>query len=74
MKRTSYSVLNFLSALLLGESLLHNWNLASFTANAIWGAISLYGLIRSLGLLGRSYLPSTHRSPFRSLGGKGWQA
>ena len=70
MKRTSYSVLNFVSALLLGESLIHNWNLASFTANAIWGLISLWGLVRSLGMLGRPYSPFTHRNSLRPLGRK----
>jgi|SRR5579859_3930873 len=47
-KRLSYSALNFLSALLLGDSLVHNWNLSSFAANGFWGLISLYGLVRAL--------------------------
>jgi hypothetical protein len=29
-KKMSYSILNFLSAALLGVSILHNWNLSSF--------------------------------------------
>lgn len=47
-KRLSYSALNLLSALMLGDSLVHNWNLSSFTANTFWGLISLYGLVRAL--------------------------
>jgi hypothetical protein len=47
-KRVSYSAVNLVSALLLGVSLVHDWNLASFTSNALWGMISLYGLLRSL--------------------------
>jgi hypothetical protein len=45
-KRLSYSVANLVGALLLVGSLLNKWNLASFTGNAIWAAISLYGLYR----------------------------
>jgi hypothetical protein len=54
-KRVAYSALNLSSALLLGVSLSHDWNLASFTSNTIWGVISLYGLMRSLKLLSRSH-------------------
>jgi hypothetical protein len=45
-KRFSYSVLNLLSAIFLGISLAHNWNLASFVSNIIWGGISAYGIYR----------------------------
>lgn len=48
VKRVPYSVLNLSSAVLLGVSLLHDWNLASFICNTTWGLISLYGLIRAL--------------------------
>jgi hypothetical protein len=47
-KQLSYSVLNFLSALLLGISILHNWNLSSFVGNAFWMVISIYGIYRCL--------------------------
>jgi len=47
-KKMSYSLLNFLSAILLGISLLKNWNLSSFTCNASWGLISAYGVYRCL--------------------------
>ena len=58
MKRVEYSALNLFSALLLGASLIHDWNLASFTSNTIWGLISLYGVARSLRLLRRLHLHS----------------
>ncbi len=41
-----YSALNLASATLLGISVFHHWNLASFVCNCFWGAISLYGLYR----------------------------
>ena len=47
-KKLSYSVLNFLSAVLLGVSILHNWNLSSFIGNAFWLLISVYGIYRCL--------------------------
>lgn len=50
-----YYGLNLSSALLLGLSLVHDWNLASFASNTIWGIISLYGLVRSLKPLSRWY-------------------
>lgn len=55
-KRVAYSALNLSSALLLSVSLVHDWNLASFALNVIWGLISLYGLVRSLRAL-RSRIP-----------------
>ncbi len=45
-KTFSYSILNLLSAVFLLFSLSHQFNLASFISNAIWGVISLYGLWR----------------------------
>jgi hypothetical protein len=47
-KSWSFSLFNFLNGLLLEISLLHDWNLASFVGNAVWIAISLYGLYRCL--------------------------
>jgi len=45
-KRLNYSLLNLAGAVLLIVSLVHNWNLASFVSNAVWGLISLYGVYR----------------------------
>ncbi|MDD5586616.1 MAG: hypothetical protein PHY92_06635 [Alphaproteobacteria bacterium] len=45
-KRMGYSLANLAGALLLTGSLLNKWNLASFTGNAIWAMISLFGLYR----------------------------
>jgi hypothetical protein len=47
-KKISYSLLNFVSALLLSVSLFKNWNLSSFVCNALWGMISAYGVYRCL--------------------------
>jgi hypothetical protein len=47
-KKLSYSVLNFLSAVLLGVSIFHNWNLSSFIGNSFWLLISVYGIYRCL--------------------------
>lgn len=47
-KQIEYSVLNLANAALLMYSLCFNWNLASFIGNAIWAAISLYGVYRCL--------------------------
>ena len=47
-KNLSYSILNFMSAALLGVSILHNWNLSSFIGNAFWMLISIYGIYRCL--------------------------
>jgi hypothetical protein len=45
-RHMSYSVLNFLAALLIGASLAAQWSLTSFALNAMWGIISLYGIYR----------------------------
>lgn len=55
-KRISYSLLNLASSLLLGVSLVKNWNLASFTCNAVWGVISAYGVYRCLKYIRRDRL------------------
>ncbi len=48
VKTISYSVLNFAKASLLIYSLAHQWHLAAFIGNMIWGGISLYGVYRCL--------------------------
>ena len=45
-KRLQYSVLNLVSSILLVFSLYHDWNLASFVSNILWGSISIYGIYR----------------------------
>jgi hypothetical protein len=65
--RIIFSVLNLSSAVLLGISLIHDWNLASFVSNTIWGVMSLYGLKRSTRLLRRSHLHISPRRRQRSL-------
>lgn len=52
-KRLSYSLLNFIGASLLAVSLVKNWNLASFVSNALWMAISAYGIYRCLKYIRR---------------------
>jgi hypothetical protein len=56
-----YLLLNLAGALLLVLSLLWNWNLPAFLLEAIWGAISAYGLYKRAT---RHHPPATiHRSP-----------
>ena len=50
-KELSYSVTNFIGACLLVVAVWDKWNLASFTGNAVWGLISLYGIYRCLRYL-----------------------
>jgi hypothetical protein len=47
-KQLSYSLLNLIGSILLAISIMENWNLAAFVSNAIWGAISAYGVYRCL--------------------------
>ena len=44
-----YSVMNAIAALLILFSLIYNFNAASFVIELFWLAISIVGLVRSLG-------------------------
>lgn len=47
-KRLSYSLFNLLGSTFLMVSLFNKWNVASFTSNAIWALISIYGVYRCM--------------------------
>ncbi|MFY9287148.1 MAG: hypothetical protein WAO98_01475, partial [Alphaproteobacteria bacterium] len=47
-KHLSFSALNVASSCLIGISFVKHWNMASFTLNAVWGLISIYGVYRCL--------------------------
>jgi hypothetical protein len=55
-KTVSYSLLNLISALFLGISLIQNWNLAAFVSNLLWGLMSIYGLHRCFKYIRRERL------------------
>jgi len=53
-KSFAYSLLNFLSAVLLAVSIFNNWNIAAFVSNTIWGALSAYGMYRCWNYMRRA--------------------
>jgi len=54
VKTLSYSVGNFVGAVLLSISLWYNWNLPSLISNIIWAIVSAYGIFRCLKYMRRS--------------------
>lgn len=46
-KKTAFSLLNALGAVLILISLLYDWNLASFIMEIIWISLSLYGIYKA---------------------------
>lgn len=45
-KTFTYSIVNLISAFMVGITYIYQWNTASFVGNAAWGLISLYGVYR----------------------------
>ena len=43
-----YSGLNLLGSVAVMVSLMKDWNFAAFVLEAAWGAISIYGIVKSL--------------------------
>lgn len=47
-KTLTYSVINLVSAIMVGVSLWFQWNTASFIGNLLFGFISVYGVYRCI--------------------------
>ena len=61
-KRIEYSLINLIGASFLMYSLYVKWNLAAFVCNAVWAAISLYGLFRCYKYIKKPVMPpATHK-------------